>query len=216
MTPLKLEEILDLVKEALIKTNPEYDIVIKRFPLYYDMKLITFGIDRRRNLIIQFPILMQLYAQQPLILYHLETVPVLIVDRNTKAKSSTELQIKKPYIALNSEMSINIQQQELATCKRIGYKFYCEELFIVRHKLIHSCKSEIYFDLDKDTIKRNCDFIFYFNKMDITPTVLNRGNKTILANWPNDKHIICTINNDIPIAIPSHPYILVNRNILCN
>ena len=37
-----------------------------------------------------------------------------------------------------------------------------------------------------------------------------------MANWPNNKHIICSIKNDIPIKIPSHPYILVNRSILCN
>ena len=49
VTPLKLQEILDLVKEALIKTNPEYDIVIKRLHLYYDMKLATFGIDRKKK-----------------------------------------------------------------------------------------------------------------------------------------------------------------------
>ena len=78
VTPLKLQEILDLVKEALIQTNPEYDIVIKRLHLYYDMKLVTFGIDRKRNLIIQFPIFVQPYAQQPLILYQLEKVPVPI------------------------------------------------------------------------------------------------------------------------------------------
>ena len=129
---------------------------------------------------------MQPYTQQPLILYQLETVPVPIVDKNTKANSHTELQLKKPYIALNSETYINIQQQELATCKRTGYKFYCKELFVVRHKSIHSCESAIYFDSDKDTIKRNCDFIFYFNKMDITLTVLDGGNEIIVANWPND------------------------------
>ena len=176
VTPLILQEILDLIKEALNKTNPEYDIVIKRLHLYYEMTLVTFGIDRKRNLIIQFPIFMQPYTQQPLILYKLKTVPVPIVDKNTKANSYTELQIKKPYIALNSETYIHKQQQELATCKRIGYEFYCEELFIARHKLIHSCKSAIYFNLDKDTIKRNCDFIFYFNKMEITLMVLDRGN----------------------------------------
>ena len=33
---------------------------------------------------------------------------------------------------------------------------------------------------------------------------------------PDNKHIICTINNDIPIKIPSHPYILVNRSVLYN
>ena len=37
-----------------------------------------------------------------------------------------------------------------------------------------------------------------------------------MANYPNDKHIICNINNDIPLRIPSHPYILVNRSVLCN
>ena len=114
--------------------------------------------DRRRNLIIQFPIFMQPYTQPPLILNQLETVLLPIVDKNPKPDSYTEFQIKKPHLALNSKMYINIRQQELATFKRIGYKFYCEELFVVRHKSIHSCESVIYFDLDKDIIKWNCDF----------------------------------------------------------
>ena len=127
-----------------------------------------------------------------------------------------EILVKKPYIALNFETYINIQQQKLATCKRIGYEFYCEEFFVVRHKSIHSCESAIYFDLDTDIIKKNLDFIFHYNKSDITPTVLDGGNEIILANWPSNKHIICTINNDLLIKIPSHPYILGNRSILCN
>ena len=97
------------------------------------MKLVTFGIDKKRNLIIQFPIFVQPYTQQPLILYQLETVAVPIVDKNTKANSYTEILVKKPYIALNLETYINICQQELATCKRISYEFYCEELLVVRH-----------------------------------------------------------------------------------
>ena len=48
------------------------------------------------------------------------------------------------------------------------------------------------------------------------PAVLDGGNEIILANWPVDKHIICSINNDIPIEIPSHPCVLVNRSLLCN
>ena len=72
------------------------------------MKLVTFGIDRKRHFIIQFPIFVQSYMQQPLILYQLETVPVPIVDKNIKANSYTELQIEKPYIAFNSETYINI------------------------------------------------------------------------------------------------------------
>ena len=87
---------------------------------------------------------------------------------------------------------------------------------MVRHKTIHSCESAIYFDLNTEIIKQNCDFLFYYNKTDITLAVLDSGNEIILANWPTNKHIICSINNDIPIEIPSHPYVLVNRSILCN
>ena len=153
ITPYKLQEIMNSVKETLIKSNPDYDIVIKRLHFYYDMKLVTFGIDQKGNLIIQFPIFIQPYMQQALILYQLQIVPVPIIDQNPNVHSYTELKIKKPYIALNSETYLNIQQQELATCKRIGYKCYCEKLFIVRHKSIHSCKSTIYFDLDMEIIK---------------------------------------------------------------
>ena len=109
-----------------------------------------------------------------------------------------------------------MRQQELRSCKRIGYEFYCEEPFIVKHKSSYSCESAIYFNLSTDIIKNNCNFDFYFNKTDVTPAVLDRGNEIVLVNWPNDKHIICNVNNDIPAKIPSHLYVLVNRSVLCN
>ena len=180
------------------------------------MQLVTFGIDRDMNLVIQFPVFIQPYTQKPLILYQLETVPVPILHKNIKAQSYTNLRIKKPYIALNSETYISLRQQELRSCKKIGYDFYCKELFVVKHKSSYSCESAIYFNLMTDIIKNNCDFYFYFNKTDITPTVLDGGDEIVLANWPNDKHIICNVNNDIPIKILSHPYVLVNRSVLCN
>ena len=98
----------------------------------------------------------------------------------------------------------------------MGYEFYCGELFIVKHKSRYSCESAIYFNLNTDTIKENCNFKFYYNKTDISPTVLDGGNEIILANWPNGKHIICNINNDIPVRIPSHQYVLINRSVFFN
>ena len=108
VTPLKLQEILRNVKTALQATNPEYNLVIDRLHSYYDMQLVTFGIDRDKNLLIQFPVFVQPYTQQPLILYQLETGPVPIIDQNTHVHSYTHLQIEKPYIALNSETYISI------------------------------------------------------------------------------------------------------------
>ena len=46
LLPSILHESLGKVKKAIQTTNSDYNIVIKRLHLYYDMKLVTFGIDK--------------------------------------------------------------------------------------------------------------------------------------------------------------------------
>ena len=82
--PSKLEIILQQVKSTLAKTNKNYDLVLNRLNLYYDMKLVMFGIDNDRYLIIQFPVFVQPYTQDRLTLYQIETVPVPILDNMTR------------------------------------------------------------------------------------------------------------------------------------
>ena len=79
---LKLNTILEKVKEALQINNRDYDLVIKRLYLYYDMKLVTFAINDQSNLIIEFLVFVHPHTQQHLILYQIETVSVPIVDEN--------------------------------------------------------------------------------------------------------------------------------------
>ena len=43
--PAKLQKILSEIKKSLEATKPDYDLVLDRLHLYYDMPLITFGID---------------------------------------------------------------------------------------------------------------------------------------------------------------------------
>ena len=69
VTPLELEEIPKVIKTMIRKMNPDCDIIIKRLYIYYDVKLVTFDIDRDTNLIIQFPVFIQPYTQQLLVLY---------------------------------------------------------------------------------------------------------------------------------------------------
>ena len=59
VTPTKLKEILHEVKTALWTSNPDYDLVIERLDLYYDMQLVNFDISKANNLIIQFPVFIQ-------------------------------------------------------------------------------------------------------------------------------------------------------------
>ena len=213
--PSKLKAILQQVQLAITKSNQDYEIVLNRLYLYFDMKLVTFGIDYQKNLIIQFPVFVQLYVLTKLTLYQVETVPVPILDAGNKVQSYTQLKIEKPYIALNDEMYITIHPQELSSCKKIGYEYFCEDLFVVKSKHWYSCATTVYFNSIHD-IKENCYFCYYHNKTGVTPSVLDEGKQIILANWPNYKRIICTYKNNIPVNIPSHPYVLLDRNILCN
>ena len=86
------------------------------------MKLVTFGIDKERNLMIQFLVFVQPYTQKRLIMYQIETVPVPILDQNEDVQSYTQLKIDKPYIMLDTETYITVRTQELNTCKKIGYE----------------------------------------------------------------------------------------------
>ena len=216
LPPSKLEKILNEVRVAIAKSNKDYDLVLTRLYLYYDMKLVTFGIDNQRNFIVQFPVSVQPYTQKRVIMYQIKTVPVTILDKNEQVHSYTELKIEKPYIALNEETYITLHTQELKMCKKIRDEYYCKELFVIKSKSRYSCASMIYFNLESDVIKANCEFQYYYNKTDIKPTVLNVGFQIILANWPNYRKIMCLHNNNILINIPGHPYVLMNRSILCN
>ena len=80
---------------------------------------------------------------------------------------------------------------------------------MVKSKHKYSCASTMNFNSNHD-IKANCDFYYYHNKSDVMPSVLNGGRQVILANY---KRIICTYNNNIPVNIPGHSYVLLDRNI---
>ena len=58
--------------------------------------------------------------------------------------------------------------------------------------------------------------MYYFHITNIQSAVLDDRKEIILANWPNNKHIECNINDDIPVKIPRFPYVLVNGIVLSN
>ena len=72
LSPSKLEKILKEVRIAIAKSNKDYDLVLTRLYLYYITKLVTFGIDNQRNLIVQFPVFVQPYTQKRLVMYQIE------------------------------------------------------------------------------------------------------------------------------------------------
>ena len=123
-------------------------MVIDRLHLYYDMQLVTFGINKDKNLIIQFPVFVQPYTQQPLILVSIRnSTGSHVIDQNTEAQCYTHLQVYKPYIALTFW---NLHLHQTGRTKNLQKNWLwillCKELFVVKHKSRYSCESTIYFN----------------------------------------------------------------------
>ena len=87
---------------------------------------------------------------------------------------------------------------------------------MVKSKAKYSFTGALYFQFDRQTIKENCIFDYYYNKTDVKPSILDGRYEIVLANWPSYKRIVCSTYNNIPIEISSHPYVLLNRTVLCN
>ena len=138
----QLREILGKV-DAMVKRNyPNYVLAAKHISHYRDMKMVTFAVDQQaHSLIVTFPAFIKNYKQPPLSPYEVETVLVPILDKNVKANSYSQVRIEKRYIAAGTDYYIQLRISELLMCKSIRHIYYCEELFVIKHKSRHSCVS---------------------------------------------------------------------------
>ena len=83
------------------------------------MQLVTFGVDKEKNLIIQFLIFIQPYTQQTLILYQLETAPVPIIDQK---HTSTHLYSSTNNKVIHCTKFLNIHLYQAARIKNLQEK----------------------------------------------------------------------------------------------
>ena len=202
---------LKMVKQG----HPDYVLAIPQASSYYDMRLVTFGIDEENRLVVCFPIFVKDFSRKSMTLYQTETVPVPIVDKNLEANSYSQAKMQKPYIATNADYYVQLEMEELFMCKQISHIYFCEELFLVKHKTKHSCESALFYNLDRTLVKQNCKFKYYYNTS-VIPSVLDGGSEFILANMLNEKTLICAYDQDLAKPLPSSPYVLVDRRILCH
>ena len=157
--PAILCRITSNVLQMVQKKNPDYVLKIKHITEYYDMKMVTFGVNDSEELVVAFPVFVQDHTRESMTLYELESVKVPIT--------------------------------ELCMCKQIWYSYYCEELFLVKHKSKHSCESAIYYNLSKEVINEYCTFKYFYNTT-VMPSVLDGGPQILLANILIPKRLICT------------------------
>ena len=213
----QLREILGKV-DAMVKRNyPDYVLAAKHISHYRDMKMVTFSVDQQaHSLILTFPAFIKNYKQPPLSLYEVETVPVPIIDKNVKADSYSQVRIEKSYIAAGTDYYIQLRISELLMCKSIRHIYYCEELFVIKHKSRHSCVSAIFYNLGPATVTKNCKFDYYYN-ITVPPVILDGGRDVLLANFHGPRSLKCSsVNGGLAKPAPENTYAVVNREFLCD
>ena len=149
-------------------------------------------------------------------LFEIETVPVPIPDKNRQADSYSQVRIHKSSIAAGMDYYIQLRMTEMLMCKSIGYIYYCEELFVVKHKSKHSCASAIFYELGQQQVTKNCRFDYMYNAT-VPPVILDGGRDVLLANFHGPRSLKCTsINGGLAKPAPEHTYAVVNREFLCD
>ena len=212
----QLREILGKV-DAMVKRNyPVYVLAATHISHYRDMKMVTFAVDQQtHSLIVTFPVFIKNYKQPPLSLHEVETVPVPIIDKNVKANSYSQVRIEKSYIAAGTDYYIQLRISELLMCKSIRHIYYCEELFVIKHKSRHSCVSAIFYNLGPATITKNCKFDYFYNTT-VPPVILDGGRDVLLANFHGPRSLKCSsVNGGLARPAPENTYAVVNREFLC-
>ena len=87
--------------------------------------------------------------------------------------------------------------------------------FWLNVKFRHSCESAIFYKLSKEVVYSVCTFDYYYNTT-VTPSVLDGGTHILLANMLSPKRLVCSQDLHMAHPVPSYPYVLVNRSLLCN
>ena len=213
----QLHTMLKEVRSMIRKQFPDYELADTSILHYRYMKLVTFSIDREaHSLIISFPVFVKDFRQPPLKLHEVDTVAVPIPDRNNKADSYTKVRIHKPYLAAGDDYYIQLKMTELVMCKSIRHTYYCEELFVVKHKSCHSCASAIFYDLGPEEVVQKCQFDYIYNTT-MPPTVLDGGRSLLLANFHGPRSLKCNSKNGgLHKPAPEHVYAVVDRSFLCD
>ena len=70
--PTALKNITTHAINSVHKLHPDYVLAIDHVTAYYDMKLVTFGVDHENNMIIAFPIFVKDHNSKPKTLYEIE------------------------------------------------------------------------------------------------------------------------------------------------
>ena len=180
-----LTKYLEIIKDDLEETAPEYEPVFNSVYQYYGNSLASFT-NTIDDLLLQLPILNKLKVQVPMSLFSIETVPVPL-DAETyigDKRVYTQIIPETIYIALTDNNYVPLIQVQISLCAKIGYTYYCAYAHLLEKHTENTCMSSIYYDQESEIKANQCTTIVTFDNT-LESKILDAGNILILLNYKN-------------------------------
>ena len=214
LDPKILAKYLEVIKDDLEETAPEFEPVFSNVYQYYGNSLISFTniID---DLLLQLPILIKLKVQVPMSLFSIEMAPVPL-DAETylgEKREYTQIIPETELIALTENNYIPLMQAQISLCAMIGYMYYCEYAHLPKKCTEHTCMSAIYYDQGSDIKAKQCKTIVTFDTIPESK-ILDAGDLLILSNLQKPWNIACKDISRL-FEIEYSTYHILNRLELC-
>ena len=167
------------------------------------------------QLLVNVPILLRLATQKPLNLYSIDTVPMPFDTETLEGKNNEYTFINNSYLymALNEHNYIPLTETQLRMCDKMGSTYYCQNSYVLRQRMQHTCESAIYYKMDAKTITKHCQVKFAAN-VEFTPKVLDTGETMVLFNLPRSWILLCG-QEKWPTEIEIATYKVVDRKEFC-
>ena len=214
LDPKILAKYLKAVEDDLEETVPEFEPVFTSVYQYYGNSLISFT-NTIDDLILQLPILIKLKVQVPMLLFSIETAPVLL-DAETyigEKREYTQIIPETKLTALTENNYIPLTQAQILLCVKIGYIYYCEYAHLLKKHTEHTCMSAIYYDQGSDVKVKQCKTIITFDTIPESK-ILDTGDLLILSNLQKPWTIACKDVSRV-FEIEYSTYRILNRSELC-
>ena len=214
LDPNILAKYLEVIKDDLEETAPEFELVFTNVYQYYGNSLISFA-NTIDDLSWQLPILIKLKAQVPMSLFSIKTAPVPL-DAETylgEKREYTQIILETELIALTKNNYIPLTQAQISLCAKIGYMYYCEYAYLLKKCMEHTCMSAIYYDQGSDIKAKQCKTIITFDTI-LESKILDTGDLLILSNLQKPWTIACKDISRV-FEIEYSTYRILNRSELC-
>ena len=206
--PQVLTKYLEIIKDDLEDTAPEYEPVFTSVYQYYGNSLASFT-NTIDDLLLQLPILIKLKVQVPMLLFSIETVPVPL-DAETyigDKREYTQIIPETEYIALTDNNYVPLTQA------KIGYMYYCEYAHLLKKHTKRTCMSAIYYDQESEIKANQYKTIVTFDNT-LESKILDASNILILLNLQKPWTIACKDVSRV-FEIEFSTYYILNRLELC-